>query len=594
MRTSKKSVPVTQTQSVHSSHSEEQAVTKSKYQSSGKVNSFSHKFHHYLSVALPIIYAIPIFSTFALIYVTAELIFANDACFYNSGENKNTVIKATVSTYVAEFFIFLGFPIAGWLADTKYGRFKMLTFSLWCLWFGLVSLTLGSVFYPGLSCNKNTFLYYVGRFILMPSSIIMLETSIITFFPNILAFIVDQMIDSPNSIVGSVVRWFAWALFVAIFFGYLLVLPFTFKPTDVIDHFPIVTLLWTVASSVALLLHFFSQSIYTKTLPNPIKSPYKIIYGVLKFTYQHKVPVNRSALTYWEEDAPKRIDIAKSKYGGPYTTENVEDVKTFGRVMLVILCLCIYYLSYASLSTQMLPFLEHLQYTDDLESSKWIIYLLDPLLPIISIPILELIVIPLYPKFEYILTKFFKSIGIGVLALLASTSSFLIIDIIAHVKATNDDDACFLNWSNKNSTKSISYAWVVIPALFLGISDLLVAPSIFTFICSQAPYNMRGMILGFFMLIQQVMFYFGDQVAILFTIGTHEFPFSCGTWYWGMQVILSILAIVSFAVAARFYKKRERQEIDHYVRIIEDIYEKRLEKDEEQRFTILTEENVIN
>ena len=30
-------------------------------------------------------------------------------------------------------------------------------------------------------------------------------------------------------------------------------------------------------------------------------------------------------LTYWEEDIPPRIDLGKLKYGGPFTTEEVED-----------------------------------------------------------------------------------------------------------------------------------------------------------------------------------------------------------------------------------------------------------------------------
>ncbi len=59
------------------------------------------------------------------------------------------------------------------------------------------------------------------------------------------------------------------------------------------------------------------------------KSPQslKIIYQVLKFAAKHKAPLNRSALTYWEEDVPSRMDLGKSRYGGPFTTEQVEDVK---------------------------------------------------------------------------------------------------------------------------------------------------------------------------------------------------------------------------------------------------------------------------
>ncbi len=65
------------------------------------------------------------------------------------------------------------------------------------------------------------------------------------------------------------------------------------------------------------------------------KSPQclKTIYQVLKFAAKHKAPLNRSALTYWEEDIPSRMDLGKSRYGGPFTTEQVEDVKTLLRVL---------------------------------------------------------------------------------------------------------------------------------------------------------------------------------------------------------------------------------------------------------------------
>ena len=67
------------------------------------------------------------------------------------------------------------------------------------------------------------------------------------------------------------------------------------------------------------------------------KSPQslKTIYQVLKFAAKHKSPINRSAFTYWEDDIPSRIDLGKSKYGGPFTTEQVEDVKTILRLLAI-------------------------------------------------------------------------------------------------------------------------------------------------------------------------------------------------------------------------------------------------------------------
>ena len=77
-----------------------------------------------------------------------------------------------------------------------------------------------------------------------------------------------------------------------------------------------------------------SHSLMTKPqLSNPIKH----IAKVLNYARKHKYPERRSALTYWEEDYPSRIDLGKDKYGGPFTVEQVEDVKTVLRLIPLII-----------------------------------------------------------------------------------------------------------------------------------------------------------------------------------------------------------------------------------------------------------------
>ena len=58
---------------------------------------------------------------------------------------------------------------------------------------------------------------------------------------------------------------------------------------------------------------------------------------VIKFAIVTKHPRCKSAFTYCEDELPSRIDFGKSKYGGPFTTEQVEDVKTLLRLLPLIL-----------------------------------------------------------------------------------------------------------------------------------------------------------------------------------------------------------------------------------------------------------------
>ena len=47
--------------------------------------------------------------------------------------------------------------------------------------------------------------------------------------------------------------------------------------------------------------------------------------------------INRSAFTYWDNKTPSPIDLGKQKYGGSFTEEEVEDTKTFWRIVTVLL-----------------------------------------------------------------------------------------------------------------------------------------------------------------------------------------------------------------------------------------------------------------
>ena len=99
----------------------------------------------------------------------------------------------------------------------------------------------------------------------------------------------------------------------------------------------IISLLPVLLLSVGLILDFCFHHTLVK---EPVTvNPVSLMFKVLKYAAKHKYPVQRSAFTYCENERPTRLDYGKSKYGGPFTTEQVEDVKTFWRILLVIVVL---------------------------------------------------------------------------------------------------------------------------------------------------------------------------------------------------------------------------------------------------------------
>ena len=102
-------------------------------------------------------------------------------------------------------------------------------------------------------------------------------------------------------------------------------------------------LLWMSSLAVSsLLFHHVRKHMYiAKTGMNP----FKLMWKVLTFAWKNKYPLNRSAFTCCEDHTPSRLDLGKEQYGGPFTTEEVEDVKTFFRLILLLLTLFRYHIS---------------------------------------------------------------------------------------------------------------------------------------------------------------------------------------------------------------------------------------------------------
>ena len=70
--------------------------------------------------------------------------------------------------------------------------------------------------------------------------------------------------------------------------------------------------------------------------PAQHNNPVKLIWRVIKYAWKHKQPVRRSAFTFGESP-PSRLDLAKERYGGPFTTVQIEDVKSFIYILSILL-----------------------------------------------------------------------------------------------------------------------------------------------------------------------------------------------------------------------------------------------------------------
>ena len=68
------------------------------------------------------------------------------------------------------------------------------------------------------------------------------------------------------------------------------------------------------------------------------QNPYRTVCNIINFAKSHKHPLRHSAFTHNDDYIPSRLDFAKERFGGrrPFSTEQVENVKTFLRMLVIL------------------------------------------------------------------------------------------------------------------------------------------------------------------------------------------------------------------------------------------------------------------
>ena len=141
---------------------------------------------------------------------------------------------------------------------------------------------------------------------------------VVSFNANVIQYGMDQLHDAPTEDSILYVHWYVWTTFA----GLLIVrLPTGFISTVFFILFPIALILL----GTTLCLQRYKRNWFI--VDSGSKNPYKLVFKVLKFAKDHSYPIRRSAFTYCEDELPSRLDLGKEKYGGPFTTEQVEDIK---------------------------------------------------------------------------------------------------------------------------------------------------------------------------------------------------------------------------------------------------------------------------
>jgi peptide/histidine transporter 3/4 len=296
-------------------------------------------------------------------------------------------------------------------------------------------------------------------------------------------------------------------------------------------------------------------------------NPYHLIYNILRYAQKHKYPAQRSALTYWEDKIPSRIDLGKSKYGGPFTAEEVENTKTFFQLIKLLLSLSgvLYTLNLidTSLGSSSLHFSHGVS-----ESAR--LHLIEILCNTVTISVL-IVFYFILPYVGRYLPSMLKRVGIGALFATICTLSLLLIDSIGH--ATNINVPCFLFQSN--ITLNLSPYLNIIPHTLYDLSYMILTISLIEFIIAQSPHSMKGVLIGFYYVLR---FGFSGIFILIEYFAFEKYPaysnsLSSGTVYYIVTLIIALLSMVAYILISRKYKLREREEVINFHIFAEKYYE---------------------
>ena len=479
----------------------------------------------------------------------------------SSAAIEETVITSSIDMpYIASAAASIFYPLAGIVADVYLGRYKVIIYSV------LLTLILGVVtifFLPVkiLGANEEWEPYIVV------TVCIILVVSESPFLANAVQFGTDQLLDSPSEELSSFAHWYVWIHLLA------QALPLLFVANNQTVFTGVYSVIFLIICGLSLSFVFIKKTSdwFVKIRPDQV-SPYTAFFRVLNFARKHKVPVRRSAFTYWEDELPPRMDFGKEKYGGPFSSEEVEDIKTVLRILGVLMALAPLFIAELSVLPQKM-LLQHLGFesfkSGQSYSLRYFVTVLFALVPntfgLLFVPLHELV---LFPLFQKRLPSMLNNLWLGALAFTVSFVSSLLIDAVGHY--SDGHWTCMFTSSGK--TLHIDPLVLSIPALFSGLGNMVVTISALEFILAQAPHHFKGMLIGLLYCIRGVF----DSYAYVMVISfAKSFPgpgISCCFGYYLMNSMLAFLTLGILYLAIVRYKSRKREDVVNEYQFAEAYY----------------------
>ena len=518
-------------------------------------------------------------------------------------------LESRVLALAFQGLLFMLYPLVGHLTDVYLTRYRSLKWSFGILIFTTSSLVIYFLTDMTVSgIGKIRILHYsqVDAPLYCIYSILLI-IGLGLFQANAIQFGLDQLLEAPTPKLIAFIHWYYWAqnvgrlvLMYTLGIGFLIVNGFDKLTEEALGdalngsknniiYVPVCITVTSILAAVFVKLFTLRKHLYIQKAG---LNPFKNIYKVLKYSWKHKVPEHRSAFTYWEEDIPRRIDLGKNKYGGPFTNEEVEDTKTFLRILPLLLCLFGYHITGNSYSAP-----EQLQKTSCPSLPVLLLIVLNPLhlstlVAVVGIPLYRLVIVKVIPRLKNV--RMLSKMWIGLYLSLLQVVVYIIVVVNHDTTYWQQHHTIVANRTSSIQCLLIrkfvpidhfveynddpvdnTYLWFIIPQLLNGISSLLVSMTVFEFICAQAPRTTQGLLIG--------LWYATFSIRYLAVGILDNLIIERRSWliYEGVKGFMILVSLVLFSCVSRHYRYRQRDEIVNVQGMIEDTHERWLDQEEE-------------
>ena len=519
--------------------------------------------------------------------------------------------KVLVVVIVVQSLVYMCYPVIGWLADTRFTRYLMIKMAFVTLLIvsllGLAILVASTVFKENIAAYPMP--WYMILVVALPIAATIFAVGL--FEATAIQFGMDQMLEASSDQISAFIHWYYWSIqlsrglmvLISIFIDILLrvcLFDLTIRNRSEANIFPgiyvllIIILIQGVMSAIGTYL--LLQCKKDLTIEPAGQSPFSTVFKVLKYAWQHKSPERRSALTYWEEDIPPRIDLGKSKYGGPFTTEEVEDTKTLFSILLLLVSLFGFHLADNGYSVftslvghRLCP--NRIILTVILSSPN----VLDSLVIVVSVPVLHYIILP---HCRRCLPNMIQRLGLSLAIILLQELAGIVIVYISSVHAKYTDSSCVtsdnelrkcylsrssfiynntcgpLNGTNYQwcSEDNGLFLWLLLPEMLLSFSYQLGFMTALEFISAQAPFRIKGLLVSVWYALSILQI---QVLDIYVRQDTQRFISH------GIKCFLIFISLMVYCCVARRYRYRVRDEVVPIQFMIEEKYERDFQLAEE-------------